>query len=158
MDAGAEERLKLFSVLHAVADDHICLIDVDLSTERETQFFLQGQDGAELPRWSDGMDYTSSILSYARMVVSPEDRERFIEATRLPLLRATLAEQKEFFIEYDALVREHRRRFQGRFVLGERDGVQHIYVGIRDISATLRLEQRSREEAENARYQHLLLS
>ena len=147
--AQAELQLKQASaILRAVAEDYICLIDVDLKTEKEIQYFRDGSD-IESNKWSEAEDYSSNILAYARQIVAEKDRKRFILATELPRLREVLARQREFTIEYDAVIDGNVRKFQGRFTIhGRESGEKHMFIGIRDIT-----------EAEQLRFeeeQHLL--
>ena len=151
----AQEEMELkqaSSILRAVAEDYVCLIDVNLNTEKEIQYFRDGSD-IEGNKWSEADDYSSCILSYAERIVAPKDRKRFILATELPRLRQLLEKQREFTIEYDALLEGNTRKFQGRFTLhGEESGEKHMFIGIRDITEAeqLRFEEEQRlQEAVN---------
>ena len=154
----AQEELRqkqTGSILRAVTEDYVCLIDVNLQTEKEVQYFLGDGEESSLPKWSEADDYSSSILAYAQRIVAEKDRKRFILATELPRLRTLLAGQREFTIEYDAVVDESVRKFQGRFTIhGEESGEKHMFVGIRDITEAERLrfeeEQRLMEAVERA--------
>ena len=153
----AQKELELkqaSAILRAVAEDYICLIDVNLRTEKEIQYF---RDGSEIEgnRWSEADDYSSCILAYAERIVAENDRKRFILATELPRLREVLAMQREFTIEYDAVIEGNIRKFQGRFTIhGENSGEQHMFIGIRDITEAEQLrfeeEQRLMEAVERA--------
>ena len=145
--AQRELELKQASaILRAVAEDYVCLIDVNLNTEKEIQYF---RDGSEIEgnRWTEADDYSSCILAYAERIVSPKDRKRFILATELPRLRELLAKQREFTIEYDAVLDGNIRKFQGRFTLHAAEhGEKHMFIGIRDITEAeqLRFEEEQR--------------
>ena len=143
-----EMRLKhTNSILRAVTEDYVCLIDVNLETEREIQYFLDGESENPLPRWSEAEDYSSCILAYARRIVAKKDRKRFILATELPRLKKVLEGQHEFIIEYDAVIGDTIRKFQGCFTIHEEEfGVKHMFVGIRDITEAeqLRFEEQQR--------------
>ena len=139
--AQEESRLRhTAAILRAVTEDYVCLIDVDLNTEKEIQYFLgEGADNT-LPKWSEADDYSSCILAFARRIVADKDRKRFILATELPRLRKCLAGQREFVIEYDAVIEAKPRKFQGRFTLHEEEsGEPHMFIGIRDITEAERL-------------------
>lgn len=125
---------RVTSLLQNLSDDYICLIDVNLSTEKEEQFRLN--NGYELTDWSDGnYDYTNSIKNYAYKFVCDKDRERFIKSTRLTVLKKLLSVQKDFYIEYGAVIAEEDRILQGKFTLLRDDtGVDHMLVSIRDIT------------------------
>ena len=154
----AQEELRQKStaaILRAVAEDYVCLIDVNLQTEKEIQYFLGEGPEEPLPRWSEADDYSSCILAYAQRIVAEKDRKRFILATGLPELRRVLAGQREFIIEYDAVPEGGVRKFQGRFTIHrEESGEQHMFIGIRDITQAEQLrfeeEQRLREAVERA--------
>lgn len=130
-----QERNRFVSLLQSVADDYICLIDVDLDTETEEQFRMF--EGTDLGDWARGnYDYTHCITCYAWEVVCPEDRERFLAATKLENLKRVLEKQKDFFIEYDGMIAGRLRRLQGKFTLSkEKTSATHILIGIRDITA-----------------------
>ena len=132
-----EEQLaehKVNEVLRTVAEDYICLIDVDLQTERETQYML-AEDERRLPGWTLNTDYSAAIRDYAHSFIVEEDRERFLQATRLEVLEQFFRNQPEFRIEYDVVLKGKRRHFQGRFVRSSRDSEErHIFIGIRDVT------------------------
>lgn len=125
---------RMMSLLQSIADDYICLINVDLNTEIEEQFRIHRGDS--ITDWADGnYDYTHCIGEYARKVVSPIDRARFQSATKLSTLKEILSEQKDFYIEYDALVSGEPRRLQGKFTIDGNDRkAPHMLIGIRDIT------------------------
>ena len=153
----AREELELkqaSAILRAVAEDYICLIDVNLKTEKEIQYFRDGSD-IEGNKWSEADDYSSCILAYAERIVAENDRKRFILATELPRLREVLSAQREFTIEYNAVIDGNIRKFQGRFTIhGGESGEKHMFIGIRDITEAEQLrfeeEQRLLEAVERA--------
>ena len=146
----AQEELKqkhTASILRAVTEDYVCLIDVNLNTEKEIQYFLNDSVDMPLPKWSEADDYSSCILAYAKRIVAEKDRKRFILATELPRLKETLSKQREFTIEYDAVIDGNVRKFQGRFTINkEAAGEKHMFIGIRDITEAeqLRFEEEQR--------------
>ena len=147
-----ENILNTYSIFRQVAQDYIYLIDVDLKTEKEVQIALQ--EDHTLPKWSQEDDYRTSIVGYANLLIVDEDRNRFIECTRLDVLKDILSREKEYIIEYDTFVDESRRHFQGRFILNE--DKSHMLIGIRDITETKKYEVQSREIAEYERHKSLL--
>lgn len=147
MEAGHN---RVNTLLRGLAEDYQCIIDVDLNTEMEEQFRL-GPD-TELSDWSQGdYRYEHSIANYAKTVVAEKDRERFLECTRLEVLREFLERQKSYYIEYDAVINGSIRRFQGKFVLsGAGTGHPHLLVSIRDITDAIRELELAKEAAEAA--------
>ena len=142
----AAEASHMYSILRVVAEDYLCLIDVDLETEREVQFF-RDESGTSLPQWGEPGDYATNITEYAMKIVAVYDRGRFLEQTRLETLKKLLSERKEFVIEYDATPGMEIRRFQGRFTISAAgDGRPHMFVGIRDITEaeSLRFDEERR--------------
>ena len=138
------EAERVAGLLGSVADDYICLIDVNLVTEQEEQFRLRS--GQALGQWQDGnADYTSSINHFAEKFVSPQDRELFLETASLPHLRQVFAKEKSCYVEYDAIVDGKNRRFQGKFTLcTDQFPEPHMLVGIRDITALAREKLKTR--------------
>ncbi len=134
IDRAKEQRERVTSLLQNVADDYICLIDVNLKTEQEELFPLYEENGLE--DWSQGdYDFTHCITNYAQTVVSEEDRARFREATSLPELRKVLAEQKDFYIEYWANINGKERRLQEKYTIcRDKPQEEHMLAGIRDIT------------------------
>lgn len=128
------DRNKFISLLQDVTDDMICLIDVDLTTEKEKQY--QMDQDIQLADWSNGnYDYTHCINAYADTYVCEKDRERFKKATGLPVLKEVLAHQKNFYIEYDAVINDQQRNLQGKFTVSKDDPAgKHMLIGIRDIT------------------------
>lgn len=137
-------RERITSLLQSAADDYLCLIDVNLKTEQEEQFRMH--KGVVMGDWAQGnYDYTHCIGQYAQKFVVEKDRERFREATRLSVLREVLERQKDFYIEYDAMISGEERRLQGKFALN-RDHLQeeHMIISIRDITELVREQERQR--------------
>lgn len=128
------DRNKFVSLLQDVTDDMICLIDVDLTTETEKQY--QMDQDIQLADWSNGnYDYTHCINAYADTYVCEKDRERFKKATGLPVLKEVLAHQKNYYIEYDAVINDQQRNLQGKFTVSKDDPAgKHMLIGIRDIT------------------------
>lgn len=86
LDREKSNRDKVTSLLQNVSDDYICLIDVNLETEIEEQFPMHG--GRDLGDWAKGnYDYTHCIGEYARAYVCEKDRDTFLCATCLELLK-----------------------------------------------------------------------
>lgn len=133
-----------------VADDYLCLIDVDLTTKKEEQFRLY--QGTALADWAQGdYDYEHCVESYAQSVVSPADRERFLQINRLSNLKKVLAEQKTIYIEYDAVLSGQPRRLLSKNTLDlSRPGQPHMLVGIRDVTEQTRAMKQAKEAAEAA--------
>lgn len=146
MEQKKENMLRITTLLQNVADDYICLMDVNLNTQVEEQFRLY--QGATQAEWAKGRcDYARFIQSYAADVVCEQDRERFLEMSRLDNLRQRLQQEESCYLEYDALIDGRTRNLQAKFVLNtEKQGEQHILIGIRDVTALTkeRLKHRTR--------------
>lgn len=150
MEHGEKGRERMIALLEGVADDYLCLIDVDLITKKEEQFRLY--QGTALADWAQGdYDYDHCIQSYAQSVVSPADRERFLQINRLSNLKKVLAEQKTIYIEYDAVLSGQPRRLLSKNTLDlSRPGQPHMLVGIRDVTEQTRAMKQAKEAAEAA--------
>ena len=57
--------------MRKVADDYIAIIAVDLTTEEELKYLLDGRDTVHLPEWSDSALFSTNILQYANTIVAP---------------------------------------------------------------------------------------
>lgn len=134
MERNREQRERVTNLLQNVADDYICLIDVNLKTEQEEQFRLY--EGSVLGDWAQGnFDYNHCIENYAKTVVCEEDRARFEEATSLPTLKKILAGQKDFYIEYKANIAGKEHILQEKFTIcRDKPQEEHMLTGIRDIT------------------------
>lgn len=150
MEHGEKGRERMIALLEGVADDYLCLIDVDLTTKKEEQFRLY--QGTALADWAQGdYDYEHCVESYAQSVVSPADRERFLQINRLSNLKKVLAEQKTIYIEYDAVLSGQPRRLLSKNTLDlSRPGQPHMLVGIRDVTEQTRAMKQAKEAAEAA--------
>lgn len=150
MEHRKEGRERMISLLEGVADDYLCLIDVDLTTRQEEQFRLY--QGTALADWAQGdYDYEHCIESYAQSVVSPADRERFLQINRLSNLKKVLPEQKTIYIEYDAVLSGQPRRLLSKNTLDlSRPGQPHMLVGIRDVTEQTLAMKKAKEAAESA--------
>ncbi len=135
---------RVSSLLGNVADEYICLADVNLTTEQEEQFYIRG--GKPLTDRSDGnLDYTYRIQVFAEEVVSIQDRSAFLEMAELSNLRRLFVERKDQYIEYDAVIDGQKRRLQEKFTLCS-DGFRepHMLLGIRDITELTREKMKTR--------------
>ena len=150
MEHGEKGRERMIALLEGVADDYLCLIDVDLTTKKEEQFRLY--QGTALDDWAQGdYDYEYCVESYAQSVVSPADRERFLQINRLSNLKKVLAEQKTIYIEYDAVLSGQPQRLLSKNTLDlSRPGQPHMLVGIRDVTEQTRAMKQAKEAAEAA--------
>ena len=139
-----ERRNRINTLLRYVSDDYVVLIDVNLNTEKEEQFRLS--QGVEMTDWAQGnYDFRHCITEYARKFVVEEDRERFLDETRLPVLKEVLAVQKAFYTEYDVLINGKRCRYQGKVVINrENPEEEHLIFSIRDITELTRRQIRQK--------------
>lgn len=126
---------RFTTLLQNVADDYLCLMDVNLATEREEQFRLYS--GGTQSDWMQGScDYAHCMQSYAEQVVLSNDRKRFLEETSLENLRNVLKENEAFYLEYDARMDGRVHHLQAKFTVGDDvQSEQHMFVGIRDMTA-----------------------
>ena len=147
MEHGEKGRERMIALVEGVADDYLCLIDVDLTTKKEEQFRLY--QGTALADWAQGdYDYDHCVESYAQSVVSPADRERFLQINRLSNLKKVLAEQKTIYIEYDAVLSGQPRRLLSKNTLDlSRPGQPHMLVGIPDVTEQTRAMEQAKEAA-----------
>ncbi len=130
-----ESRSRVMSLLQNISDDYICIIDVDMRTEKEEQFVLSNDAG--LTDWAQGdYSYEHCVKSYAEQFICPEYREGFIEATRLDVLKKVLSVQKAFFLDYDVIIGGEKRMIQSKFTImkDEQTSEEHLLIGIRDIT------------------------
>lgn len=141
-------RRRMISLLQSVADDYLCLINVNLNTEQEEPFHLR-YDGS-MSDWAVGNhDYTHCIESYADKFISPHDKQRFIDAVQLPKLKELFRTQKDFYIEYDAIIGGEERRLQDKFTIDRSNPrEEHLHIGIRDITAATKERIRSQTSME----------
>lgn len=129
---------KVNSLMRSVSEDYVYIIDVDLDTQQETRYRLTSNGG--LRDWTHGDNsFSYSVEQYADACVAEYDRERFLKAVSLPVLRETLKKQNDFYIEYDAVIDGETLRFQGKFTIPESEQYKnHMLVSIRDITDSTR--------------------
>ena len=141
---------RVAELLGSVADDYLCLIDVNLLTGQEEQFRLRG--GEALPDWSGGSrDYKTCAEGYISDVVSAKDRPLFRQTTDLEKLKEVLAAQKDFYLEYDAMIGGGKRRLQSKFTLcTDQFPEPRMLIGVRDITTVTEDLRRAKEAAESA--------
>ena len=131
-----ESRDRVQSLLQNVANDYICLIDVNLQTGMEEQFRISDGE-TEILDWAHGnFSYENCIKNYAETVVCEPYRAEFISSTKLPVLKEILAKQKYFYLEYDGEPDGTVRRLQSKFTLNSAG--DHMLAGIRDITDVTR--------------------
>lgn len=148
-EADEAGRSRVNTLLLGLAEDYQCIIDVDLNRGTEERFRLDND--TVLPDWSPGdTHYEASIASYAELVVAEKDRARFLECTRLEILKKILSKQRAYYIEYDAHVGGQTRHYQGKFILSGSGDEPHLLVSIRDITDATRELEQAKEAAEAA--------
>lgn len=141
-------RRRMISLLQSVADDYICLTNVNLNTEQNEQFNLRYGDSM-IDCAAGNYDYTHCVESYSDKFISPHDRQRFIDAVQLPKLKKLLRTQKDFYIEFDAIIDGEERRLQGKFTIDRSNPrEEHLHIGIRDITAATKERIRSQTSME----------
>lgn len=142
---------KVNSLMRGVAEDYVCLIDVDLVTQKEMRYLLASGDG--LADWaSEDDDYTNCITMYANAYVAEYDRERFLQDTKLPVLQKVLSQQNDFYIEYDAVINGAVKRFQGKFTISDSKQYEnHMLISIRDITESTRERNEKERELSEAK-------
>lgn len=133
-DREQADMQQVASILQSIGDDYIFLIDVNLVTEQEEQFCLS--DAIHASDWAgNSHDFTHCIESYANTLIVPEDRERFLNATRLSSLKEQLSQQSEFHITYSAVIGGQTRRLQARYTINtDKPKEPHMFIGVRDIT------------------------
>ena len=141
---------RFISLLQDVTDDYLFLIDVNLDTEQEEQFRMHKIDN--LKDWANGnYDYTHCIKAYADMVVSPKDRPAFLKTASLEHLKQILSRQKDFYIEYEALINGESKRLQAKFTISDAHTAEdHMLISVRDITDATNELSRAKEAAESA--------
>lgn len=107
---------RVTSILQGISDDYIFLIDVNLVTVQEEQFSLS--DTICPTSWSrDSNDYTHCIQHYASAIIDADDRQHFLEDTKLSNLKHVLSQQSEYVITYTANVGGRPHQLQGCFTI-----------------------------------------
>lgn len=151
------QQRRVDAIMKAVTKNFICLLEVDLNTETERRYVVDDVlDDVKEDVWGKRQDYSSCIAAYAENVVAPEDRSRFISATNLETIKLYLSENDSFVIEYNALIDDVVRRFQGTFTLDKMNpSYPTMFVGIQDITEieAMRME----EERKQALYREELM-
>lgn len=142
---------KVNALLRCVTEDYVFLVDVDLETRQEVRYRLYSGD--KLNDWTEGnQDYEHCIEGYANTYVAEYDRQRFIEATRLPVLQEVLSRQNDFYIEYDAVIDGNTAQFQGKYTLSnDKQFKNHMLISIRDISESVKERNAKEKELSEAR-------
>lgn len=133
-------RNQINVLMRNVTEDYVYLLDVDLETRKEVPYQLDA--GADMDYWAEGQEYNRGLVCFASTYVAEYDRARFMEHMNLTTLTEVLKQQKDFYIEYDAVVRGQTRRFQEKCTISDAEPfVNHMLVSIRDISdSTAQLE------------------
>ena len=129
-----ESRSRVNSLLQSISDDYILLINVNLNTEQEELFRLQGESTIKGPP-DNNFHYPHRIERYIQNVVAPHDRQRLQAVTQLPALQEVLSRQKDFYVEYDAIMDGETHRLQTKFTIDRNNPKElHMLVGVRDIT------------------------
>ncbi|HAL11348.1 MAG TPA: hypothetical protein DCP22_03405, partial [Ruminococcaceae bacterium] len=120
--------------MYVFSDDYILLINVNLNTEQEELFRLQGESTIKGPP-DNNFHYPHRIERYIQNVVAPHDRQRLQAVTQLPALQEVLSRQKDFYVEYDAIMDGETHRLQAKFTIDRNNPKEpHMLVGVRDIT------------------------
>lgn len=142
---------KVNALLRCVTEDYVFLVDVDLETQQEVRYRLYSGD--KLDDWTEGnQDYEHCVEGYANTYVAEYDRQRFIESTRLPVLRDVLSRQNDFYIEYDALINGNTVQFQGKYTFAnDKQFENHMLISVRDITESVKERNAKEKELSEAK-------
>lgn len=144
-------RNQINVLMRNVTEDYAYLIDVDLETKKEVPYQLDA--GADMDYWvAEGQEYNRGLVCFASTYVAEYDRARFMEHMNLTTLTEVLKQQKDFYIEYDAVVKGQTRRFQEKCTISDAEPfANHMLISIRDISdSTAQLENDLDQNQKNA--------
>ena len=88
---------------------------------------------------SDFSEYTNCAAEYSKAYVAEYDRERFLNATRLSVLREVLGRQTDYYIEYDAVVEGEIYKLQNKYTISDNKQFEnHMLISVRDVTESTR--------------------
>lgn len=143
---------KVSLLMRSLSDDYLFIVDVDLETQQEIKYIVDS--GAELEELTYGVnnDYVYCVKEFADLYITEYDRQRFLEATELPALRDVLANQNDFYIEYDAVINGENRLLQSKFTISDfKQFENHMLISIRDITEMTKERKVREKELSEAR-------
>lgn len=101
---------------------------------------------------SDFSEYTNCAAEYSKAYVAEYDRERFLNATRLSVLREVLGRQTDYYIEYDAVVEGEIYKLQNKYTISDNKQFEnHMLISVRDVTESTRERNAKKKELSEAR-------
>ncbi len=138
-------------LIHALSIDYniVCCFDLDLdlgialrNNEEEGRAFASDEKGR--------ISFQTSMENYIEQFVHIDDRQMFREAIALERLRKELAEKKQHYVNYRAVLQDETKYFQLKVVRTGGWSEKHgIVVGIRCVDEETRNEMEKKALLEN---------
>ncbi len=141
-----EERV-VYSRLHALTGNFICVYVVDPATNRYREFSATDHYVASFSQPKTGEDFFSTVREVARVFTHPDDLDRFLSAFTKKNILAEIKKNGFFTLGYRLMMDGRPLYVQMKAaMIEEKDGLRLI-VGLNDVDAAYRQSEIEKETA-----------
>lgn len=145
----AEERMQeeriIYSRLHAITGNFICVYVVDPETDSYREFSATENYIESFAQAKEGTDFFATVRRVAQQFNHPEDMPRFLTAFTKDNVMAEIERSGIFTLGYRLMMEGKARHIQMKAAMVEEKEGPRLIVGLNDIDAQVRQE----EELEN---------
>lgn len=129
-----DAQAKINVVLNGLAEDVVCLIDINVNEGTEEQFRM-GQ-AHRIMHWNKySGNYEDDIKKFTEEHIVEKDRERFLEATNLDYVQEYLKTHSALYTDFDAIVEGDYYHYQAKHILDDsKPDEPHIYISVLDVT------------------------
>lgn len=131
------EARRTDDILRAIADDYVCLCDIDMKTGHYQAFYTQKGERYRNRIFSLGVEelYQDAVTSFLEHFVEKEKRDELWQVINPAYIQKVLQKEKEYSVEFDIILGEEKRRIQAKNMMGDMSyNRNHMFMGIRDIT------------------------
>ncbi len=129
-----DAKAKVDAVLNGLAEDVVCLLDVNLKTGVEEQFEI-GRAYKSFHWEKDSDLYEEDMEKFARLHVVEKDRMRFLQKTNLEYMKKYLMTHSVLYVDFDAIVEGDYYHYRAKHTLDETNPEEpHIFISLLDVT------------------------
>lgn len=146
------ESMTFVQLAMALADDYESVYVIDTDDDSYVEYAAVGEF-KELTRRSEGDDFYADTVRNCKLIVYPDDRQKFLESFRKENVMAALDGGRSFTLNYRLIKDGVPAYYFLKTIRGKgRDG-KHIIIGVQNVDAQVRREKAIVEE--NRRYSEI---
>ena len=142
-------RERYMAVISGLSEDFGCVVYVDTETNEEIGFRYDELLSGRIPEWTKVNDFTKRMDLLAGILVHPEDKAVFLQATQKDVILKKLKKTGSYYYNFRIVIDDNTVYYQAKFVLDEKDD-RYLIAGIRNVDVETRREMEALSKAEDA--------